>query len=103
MIAVDKKKKRSWLLIPNFGDLQSDLFVPATPDSILAKMIRDCDKRISKGRSVKIRIVERSGRSVKNHLAPNYPWPPHTCSDQDCFPCSTSTSIKISCRKPGVG
>ena len=103
MIAADKKKKRSWLHSPNLGDVQSVLFVPATPDSILAKMIRDCEERNSQGRSVKIKIVERSGRSVKNHLAPNYPWAPHTCSDKDCFPCSTSTSIKISCRKPGVG
>ena len=66
-------------------------------------MIRDCEERNSQGRTVKIKVVERSGRTVKNSLAPNYPWAPQICSDKDCFPCSTGTNTKISCRKPGVG
>ena len=73
MISANRRKKRNWLSSTDFGDFQSILFVPATPNSILARMIRDCEERNSQGRTVKIKVVERSGRTVKNSLAPNYP------------------------------
>ena len=37
-----------------------------------------------------------------SHLSTNYPWAPQSCKDDKCFPCSTNTETKISCRKPGV-
>ena len=83
-------------------EFQSVLFVPATANSSLAKMIRQCEENNSQGRKVRIKVVERSGRSVKNTLAPNYPWTPGACNYPDCFPCSTGTEHRVSCRKPGV-
>ena len=102
VIAANKKKKRDRLRNSTSNQCQSVLFVPATPGSVLARSIRQCEERNAQGRQVRIKVVERSGRSVKNTLAPNYPWKPQFCNDSDCFPCSSGKLPKISCRKPGV-
>ena len=53
----------------------------ATKVSSLAKMIRQCEENNSQRRKVRIKVVERSERSVKNTLAPSYPWSPEVCID----------------------
>ena len=79
------------------------LFVPATQGSVLAKTLKQHEERNNQGRSTRIRIVETAGRSVKQVLAPNYPWPTLKCNDLECFPCSSSNRPpKISCRVPGI-
>ena len=55
------------------------------------------------GRTSRIRIVKKAGRSIKNVLAPNYPWSIELCKDPEGFPCSTADGPpQISCRTPGV-
>ena len=81
----------------------SVLFVPATPSSRLALLLKAHEAENNQGRTTRIKIVEKAGRSVKNALALNDPWEVRRCEDENCFPCSSSTDpIKISCRVPGV-
>ena len=72
MIASSKKRKHDWLRDSSTGQRQSVMFVPSTPNSLLAKTIRQCEERNTQGRNVRIKIVETSGKTVKNTLAPNY-------------------------------
>ena len=75
----------------------------SNPGIYLAKTLEQHEERNNQGRSTRIRIVETAGRSVKQVLAPNYPWPTVKCNDLECFPCSSSTRPpKISCRVPGI-
>ena len=54
------------------------------------------------GRSSRIKIVEKSGVSVKQVLSKSYPWPTDKCTDPNCFPCSTNRKNAFSCRIPGA-
>ena len=79
------------------------VFVPATPLSSLANLLQKHETQNNQGRTSRIKIVERAGRSLKTILAPNCPWGVQKCTDAKCFPCSTSTGpLKVSCRTPGV-
>ena len=84
------------------GHFCSVLFVPATERSLLARKIREVECENRQNRNSRIKIVERTGKTILSHLSCNYPWSPQPCNDVDCFPCSTNTDIKISCRKHGV-
>ena len=101
-IAASKKKKGSWLNTSDSVQYQTVLFIPATTNSSLARMIRRCEENNSQERNVRIKVVESSGRSVKNTMAYNYPWAPEVCRDPNCFPCSTGSVQRVSCRKPGM-
>ena len=83
--------------------IKSVLFVPYTPGSELASKIRRIEAENRQGRSSRIKVVERAGRSLVNSLSSNYPWATGACTDEKCFPCSTNNSGKfISCRRPGM-
>ena len=106
LIRSQSKKRRvtsrNWF---NSGDstYSSVLYVPATPNSTLAKMLQKHEMDNNQGRNFRVKIVEKAGRSLKSILAPNYPWSFSKCEDLDCFPCSSSTGkIKVHCRTPGV-
>ena len=80
------------------------LFVPTTPNSALAKLLRRHEEQNLQGRSSRIKIVEKAGRSIKQIMSSNYPWATRTCEDEDCFPCSTNDKKpSFSCRIPGAG
>ena len=78
------------------------LFVPATPGSKLRKMYQ---KEIKKS-GIRIRIVERSGETVKSMLQRSNPFRATNCGREDCFICTTTgvgncyaenMTYKISC------
>ena len=100
-----RKKNRSKWFQEGKNQVQYNtvLFVPATDGSKLAKILRRHEEQNMQGRTSRIRIVERSGRSVKDILTRNYPWPTRACSDLGCFPCSTGKKYAFSCRIPGAG
>ena len=103
-IMAEKINRKNW---PNTRTEESErfssvLFVPATERSVLAKQIRKVEFENKQGRQSRIKIVERTGRTVLSHLSSNYPWAPQSCNEDECFQCSTNNEIKISCRKPGV-
>ena len=73
------------------GSVQFDtvLFVPATSGSKLATILKNHEAQNVQGRRSRIKVVERSGKCVKDLLSKSYPWPTDRCSDTGCFPCST--------------
>ena len=80
------------------------MFVPATKDSVLAKKIKLAEAQNNQGRSSRIKIVEKTGSTVKDSLCRKAPWPTGRCEErEDCFYCLTSHEAKCSCRTPGVG
>ena len=99
-----EKKKSCWFQgRAKDQSIKSVLFVPFTPGSELANRIRDIEADNRQGRSSRIKVVERAGKSLLNSLSNNYPWPAEACSDVNCFPCSTNVSGKFqSCRRPGM-
>ena len=106
VIRMQSKKKnttsRNWF---NQGKTSYDsvLFVPSTPNSALAKTLREHEALNNQGRVSRIKIVEKAGRSLKSILAPNDPWGVSKCADPECFVCSTSVGdLKVSCRTPGI-
>ena len=47
--------------------------------------------------------MEKTGVSVRNFLAKNYPWSVSKCGQEECFQCSTCPDPRFSCRRPGIG
>ena len=87
------RKKRDWF---KKGGYESVMFIPATPDSKLAKLIEE----EVKSSGVKIKVVERAGIKVKKLLQKNDPFKGKKCEDSTCFVCSTTNSGN--CRKSGI-
>ena len=84
-------------------EYRSVLFVPATANSVLAKALRKHEEQNLQGRASRIKIVEKSGKMVKQILSRNYPWPTRKCGDDECFTCSTCSKLSFSCRIPSAG
>ena len=87
------KQKREWF---RKGGYESVMFVPATPHSMLRKMV---EEEVASS-TLKIKVVERAGVKVKNLLQRNNPYKKMTCDDNGCFVCSTTRNG--SCRKSGI-
>ena len=81
----------------------SVIFVPSTPGSTLARILQKKEEENNQGRAHRIRIVEKSGVTVRNFLSKNYPWGVKQCQQTDCFQCTSCPDPKFSCRKPGIG
>ena len=80
----------------NDDDDESVIFVPATPHSELQKMYRS--EIINSG--LKIRTVERAGKSMKSILQRSDPFTPKDCGKPDCLVCQTGGEGP--CRAPSV-
>ena len=81
----------------------SVLFVPATKGSALARRIKEAEVSNRQGRHSRIKVVERSGPTVKSKLSKKAPWGNKRCGAEDCMYCLTSKEATFSCRTPGVG
>ena len=75
---------------------ESFVFVPATPQSQLAKQFREKIK-IS---NIRIKVIEKSGKKIKDILQRNDPLSENKCIDECCLICKTST--RGGCRSSGV-
>ena len=81
---LSRKKKRSaqhdWFAK---GEAMYDsvLFVPATHKSHFIN-IRDIEAANCQGRKTRIKIVELTGRTVRNTIAKNYPWRFEGCGSE---------------------
>ena len=73
-----EEKRRSWY---RKGSYSSVIFVPATPESSLK---RSLDEDVKKS-GLRIRIVEKSGMSVKRVLQRSDPFKKKTCERECCF------------------
>ena len=94
-----ENKEQSWYRKDGYDSV---LFVPATPGSKLRKMYQ---KEIKKS-GIRIRVVERSGETVKSMLQRSNPFRATNCGREDCFICTTTgvgncnaenLTYKISC------
>ena len=104
MISLAKKNKSSadWFRGKQ-NEYRSVLFVPATPESELAKHIMKVEMENTQGRQYRIKVVERSGTTIKDTIGTRYPWKYDRCSKSDCFLCTSSAKNVVSCQKQGMG
>ena len=77
-----EEKRRSWYRKGNYSCV---IFVPATPGSSLKRLL---DEDVKKS-GLRIRIVEKSGMSVKRVLQRSDPFKKRTCERECCFVCRT--------------
>ena len=78
-----ERKVRSWY---KTGGFDSVLFVPATPNGNLKRMY----EHTIQGSGLRIKVVERSGRTLKSKLQRSNPFRNGGCGRNDCFVCTTT-------------
>ena len=67
------------------------MFVPYTPNGILAKWLRENEEKLSELTSTKLKIVERTGVKLTDMLTKSNPWQGEDCSRKNCLLCHTKT------------
>ena len=94
-----ERKKRNWY---KQGGFDSVLFVPTTPKSKLKMMYNN----VIRESGIRVRVVERTGRTLKSELQVSNPFATGNCGRTDCFVCTTtgkgncnteSVTYKIKC------
>ena len=87
------EKKRSWY---RSGGFDSVLFVPATPEGRLKKMYQS--EILQSG--LRIKVVERTGATLKSLLQTSNPFKNRHCGREDCYICTSGGTGD--CRSEGV-
>ena len=77
------RKRKEWY---KQGGFDSVLFIPSTPKSKLKHMCEDAIKKSG----IRIKVVERTGRTLKSQLQTSNPFREGGCKRIDCFVCTTS-------------
>ena len=88
-----QQKKRTWY---KKGGFDSVLFVPSTPGGKLKSMYQS---EISKS-GIRIKVVEKTGMTLKEQLQVSNPFKPAQCGRRDCFVCTSGG--KGNCNTEGV-
>ena len=78
-----EQKKKNWY---RQGGFDSVLFVPTTPAGKLKRMY---EKEIQRS-GIRIKVVERTGRTLKSQLQTSDPFKPEVCGRHDCYVCTTT-------------
>ena len=86
-----ERKQREWY---TKGGYKSTLFVDATPNEELA---RKCQSLLHSC-GLPIKVLEKSGKSIKQHLVKSDPFKETKCSDQNCPICISNTGINCKTR-----
>jgi hypothetical protein len=90
-----RSKKANWF---KKGGYESVVFIPATPNSELKKMY----DAIIETSGVKIRVTEKSGKTLKQILHKTNPFPNPKCSDPNqCMVCNSEEG-RGNCRRENV-
>ena len=84
-----EQKRREWY---RKGGYKSTFFVDATPRE---KLARECQSLFKKC-GLPIKVIKKSGKSIKQHLMKLDPFKEEKCSDNDCPICTMDT--KINCK-----
>ena len=99
----EKEKKKEWKerekdtketeILPkkNKKEPKAVLFVPFTPNSILAKNLRAVEESMETLSGTKMKIVEKAGIQLKSILVKTNPWSGLDCRREGCLPCATRT------------
>ena len=94
------------------GGHNTVLFVPATPNSELANLIREKEQLNSQGRAWSVKIVETSGRTLKSSLQRSDPTPRTPCGTPECMSCphgylgqcqKEGAVYRVHCTNPNCG
>ena len=88
-----RTKKRQWF---RKGGYRSVVFIPATPKSVLKRKYEE----IVKKSGIPMKVVEKSGTTIKKKLQTSNPFKDKHCRDKEnCFVCRTGGS---NCRREGI-
>ena len=91
-----REKKANWF---KKGGNETVVFIPATKGSELKR----CFQEIIERSKVKIKVIEKTTRSIKSTLVKQDPFTKKTCNDRSCMVCKASdTGDSISCRVPSI-
>ena len=93
-----KKKKHSW---STKGGHVAPIFVPPTPNSELASILKDVVDRESEA-GVSFKIVETGGKTVKTVVQKSNPTATAGCTDVDCVACRQGRGEGGNCRGSGI-
>ena len=88
-----ERRKRSWY---RRGGFDSVLFVPSTKDGKLKQMYQHAIRKSG----FRMKVVERSGRTLKSQLQTSNPFGGGGCGRGDCFVCTTTG--KGNCMTEGI-
>ena len=86
----NKKNKKIPASSKALPDFTSVMFVSQTHNGTLDKRLQKVENRISKLTGERIKIVERSGTSVKQMLIKSNPWAGRPCGKDKCLSCLNS-------------
>ena len=88
-----EQKKKDWYKV---GGFDSVLFVPTTPNGKLRKMY---NHEIQQS-GLRVKVIERTGRTLKSELQRSNPFKTGNCGRTDCFVCTTTE--KGNCETEGI-
>ena len=78
------------------------LFVEQTPGGKLARSLREVLKRIEGILGFKVKVVERTGSTLKNLLPNTNPWGGAHCTRAECVTCNQGSEDMPACTKRGL-
>ena len=69
-------------------EIETIIFIPATPDSILKTSLQNQDNQLAQATNTpQVRFVERAGTTLMEELGRNNPWSTDWfCPRKDCLP-----------------
>ena len=80
--------------------IESILFCPYTPNSILRKRLQEAEDTLNGSRATcRVKVVERAGPTVGSLLNNKTPWTENHCQRENCAPCQTKPG---KCKTPGI-
>ena len=88
-----RRKRNEWY---KEGGFDSVLFVPMTPDGELRKMYQQEVKKSG----IRIKVIERTGRTLKSQLQRSNPFKEAKCGRDRCYICTTTN--KGNCMVEGI-
>ena len=77
------------------SEIKAVMFVPFTPHSELAKMLRENEEKLVKLTGSKIKIVERTGSKIQDLLTRSNPWKGYDCQRDNCLMCYTKIRTEL--------
>ena len=75
------------------NDPKSVIFIPYTPNSELAKRMRQVEEMMQTLTGTKFKIVEKIGTQLTRALVNKNPWKGRDCHREDCFLCETKRTL----------
>jgi hypothetical protein len=93
-----EKKKHNW---SRKGGYIAPIFIPPTPNSELAKSLRDIANKEAEA-GVHLNIIETGGLSMRRLLQKSNPLQTPGCDDTQCLPCQSGRGEGGNCRSGGV-